>query len=719
MNYILTGACDLPVCAKVISVLWLILSISGCQPQNPQHETWEVYRGDHENSSYSSLSQINIRNVEQLDTAWVFRPRDAMPGARYGKYECNPIVVDGIMYLTSARRWLYALDALTGEKIWSFDPFDGERGGGMCRGVTYWRHQEDRRILFTAGNYLFAINANNGQPISDFGEAGKVNLNFHQGESGEAWVVPTSPGIVYNNLLILGSEVSEMHGAAPGHIRAFDIKTGGVAWIFHTIPQPGEIGYDTWPSDAWKYVGGANNWGGMSLDIRRGIVYAPLGSPTYDFYGADRKGKNLFGNSLVALEAATGRLIWYFQTTHHDLWDYDLPAPPSLVSVERDGRNIDAVVLTTKTGFLFVFDRETGEPLFPVEERPVPPSRIPGEEAWPTQPFPLNPAPYARQSMSPGDLNVFSPGANDSLRLQFQKLRFEGLYTPPDTSGTLMIPGTRGGSEWGGAAYDPESGIVYLNANESPEIATIQKVKAGGPVENRTVNELGEIFYNNYCASCHGTDRQGTTPLGPPLKDLKNRMSEEEALNRITFGSGRMPAFRKLVQGKEEEIIAFLYQKKKSEISNKNRQNTDTSSRYLNLTAYSHFRDQKGRPAIKPPWGTLNALDISSGEYLWRIPLGNREDLQLPGAPPTGTLNYGGPLVTAGGLVFIGAAGDGKFRAFDKTTGALIWETQLPGNGYATPSTYMIDGRQYISIGVSGTDQQPAGCVYTFALPDL
>ena len=602
-------------------------------------------------------------------------------------------------------------------KLWSFDPFNGARGGGMNRGVTYWEYENDKRILFTAGNHLFAINAETGIPIESFGEEGKVNLNFQQGEAGEAWVIPTSPGIVYQDLLILGSEVSEIYGAAPGHVRAFNIRTGQLAWTFHTIPQPGEPGYETWPPDAWKYVGGANNWGGMSLDVQRGIVYVPLGSPTYDFYGADRKGRNLYGNSLVALDAANGQLKWHFQTTHHDLWDYDLPAPPNLVNVKKDGIEIDAVALTTKTGFLFVFDRVDGTPVFPIEERAVPPSQIPGEEVWPTQPFPLKPAPYARQFMSSADINEFSKIGHDSLTQVFQQLRYEGLYTPPDPKGTLMVPGTRGGSEWGGAAYDPITGVLYLNANESPELATVRKIKTGNR-EDRTVYGLGKSYYRNYCANCHGRNRKGITPFNPSLIDLKNRLGEEQVINIIKSGSGRMPSFAKLIKGKEEEIIAYLFEKRKDEISTKSLAPIDTTSKFLNTTAYGYFLDSEGRPALKPPWGTLNAIDLNTGEYLWKIPLGNRAELQEPGAPVTGTLNFGGPIVTKGNLVFVGATNDQKFRAFDKKTGKLLWETTLPGNGYASPSTYMIDDKQFVAISVTGGRANPGGSIITFTLSE-
>ncbi len=703
---------------RPIQLLLVVLLFSGCQSKNPQHRTWSVYKGDAESTSYSALAQIHTSNVNQLEVAWTFSPNDAPNGSRYGKYECNPIIVNDVMYVTSARRRLYAIRAGTGEKIWSFDPFDGARGGGMSRGVTYWEQEHDKRILFTAGNHLFAINAVTGSPISTFGDDGKINLNFHQGESGEAWVIPTSPGIVYGDLLILGSEVSEMYGAAPGHIRAFNIKTGALAWTFHTIPHPGEPGYETWPEDAWNYVGGANNWGGMSLDVARGIVYIPLGSPTYDFYGADRKGENLYGNSLVALNAHNGQLKWYFQTTHHDLWDYDLPAPPNLVTVEKDGKKIDAVALTTKTGFLFVFNRVTGAPLFPIEERPVPASTLPGEEIWPTQPFPVKPAPYARQFMSKDELSHFSKDSYDSLLQRFKLLRFEGLYTPPDARGTLMVPGTRGGSEWGGAAYDPVSAILYLNANESPEISTVKKVSQSDNPENRTVYGLGKVFYRNYCANCHGNNRKGIPPTNPSILNLSKRMTQQEALNIIKSGSGRMPDFTELLKGREEEIIAYLFEKRKDEISTKTIEIADTTSKFLNLTAYSHFRDSEGRPAITPPWGTLNAINLETGEYVWKIPLGNHPELQQQGAPATGTLNYGGPMVTAGGLVFIGATSDQKFRAFDKKTGDLIWETSLPGNGYATPSTYVIDNRQFVAISITGGTDQPGGYIVAFTLPD-
>ena len=394
--------------------MFILFIFFGCHTDNNEFSTWSVYKGDATSSGYSGLNQINKENVNQLKAAWTFYPNDTLAGARFERSECNPIIIDTIMYITSARHRVYAINAVTGKKIWSFDPFNGGDGGGVNRGLTFWQDGNDKRILFTAGDRLFALNAMNGLPIVKFGENGKVNLNIGmRGDPKAISIVPTSPGIVFEDLLILGTEVSELYGAEPGYERAYNIRTGKLEWTFHTIPLPGEPGYETWPKDAWKYVGGANDWGGMSLDKKRGMVFLATGSPSYDSYGADRKGKNLFGNCVIALDARTGKLKWYYQTVHHDLWDYDLPAPPNLVTIERNGKKIDAVAQVSKAGFLYVLNRETGAPLFPIEERPVPASDVAGEEAWPTQPFPLKPRPYSRQFITQDDLSDFSPGAHD------------------------------------------------------------------------------------------------------------------------------------------------------------------------------------------------------------------------------------------------------------------------------------------------------------------
>lgn len=714
--------------------LAICLCLSLCQCQPNENRTWSVYKADAASSSYSPLTEIDKKNVETLQHAWTFNPNDARGGSRFGNAECNPIIVDGIMYATSARHRLYAVEASTGKLKWSFDPFDKGVGGGIYRGVTYWEDGDDKRILYTAGDELFAQDARTGKLITTFGDNGRVSMNVGlRGDSSLISVVPTSPGIVYEDLLIIGAEVSELFGAEPGYIRAYNVRTGELEWTFHTIPHPGEFGYDTWPPDAWKYVGGVNSWGGMSLDADRGMVFVPLGSPSYDFYGADRKGANLFGNSVVALNARTGKYIWHFQTVHHDLWDYDLPAPPNLATIRRDGKEIDAVAQTTKTGFLFVLDRETGEPLFPVEERPVPPSHVPGEEAWPTQPFPVKPLPYARQHMTKDDLTSFSPGSYDSLLKKFNSMRYEGLFTPPDVRGTLMLPGTRGGSNWGGGAVDMKTGVLYVKSNDSPEIDHIQKVERQTGDASLSLYNQGKAIYLRHCAACHGKDRNGDEPINPSLRDLKSRIDEQIALTKIKKGFGRMPAFESVLQGKEEAIIAYLYELRDSKPSraegdlfeiHNNRmaiedvttEKQDTTPLYLNMTPFSHWYDPNGKPAIKPPWGTLSAIDLNTGEYVWQIPIGNIPELQEKGAPETGMEGYGGPIVTAGGLVFIGSTRDKKFRAFDKDTGALLWETTLPGVANATPCTYMADGKQYVAVSVSGYPENPAGCIMAWTL---
>ena len=708
----------------------------GCGENTKTERTWSMYKADNASASYSPLKQIHKENVSTLGPAWTFRPMDAVEGTRFSRNESNPIVVDGVMYTTSARHRLYALAADTGKLIWSFDPFDGGTGGGVSRGVTYWEDGDDKRILFTAGDQLFAVDAQTGKLVSSFGEEGKASMNVGlRGDPDAISVIPTSPGIVYGDLLIMGTEVSELYGAEPGYIRAYDIRTGALQWKFHTIPKPGEVGYDTWPKDAYKYAGGANNWGGMSVDEKRGMVFVSLGSPTYDYYGADRVGMNLFGNCVVALDAGTGEYIWHFQTIHHDLWDYDLAAPPNLVTLERDGQKVDAVAQTSKVGFLYVLDRETGEPLFPVEEREVPASNIPGEYAWPTQPFPLKPAPYARQSISVDDLSFYSEASHDSLLKEFKSYRYEGLFTPPDTIGTFMFPGSRGGSSWGGGAYDPNTGVLYVKSNDSPEISMLKRVeKTKSQDGNASLYERGEQFYSNFCLSCHGADKNGQEPDYPSLLGLGMKMDSEEVLKKIEEGAGKMPSFSSVLPGEEEAILAYLFEQKDArsrredrwlkevqanENANANAEvQSDTLPRYLNIRAYGYFRDSEGRPGIKPPWGTLNAINLNTGEYMWKIPVGNYPDLQEEGAPITGTGGSAGPIVTAGGIVFLTGTHDQKLFAFDKDSGELLWEALLPAPGTATPSTYMMDGKQYLAISLAGNEDEPGGYIMAFALPE-
>jgi quinoprotein glucose dehydrogenase len=535
-------------------------------------------------------------------------------------------------------------------------------------------------------------------------------------------IKPTSPGIIYKNLFIIGNEVSELYGAQPGYIRAYDVVDGRLVWTFHTIPLPGEFGYDTWPEDAWKYAGGANSWGGMSLDSKRGMVFLSTGSPSYDFYGADRKGMNLFGNCVVALDAATGKRIWHYQTIHHDLWDYDLPCPPNLVTITRNGKKIDAVAQASKVGFLYVLDRETGEPLFPVEERKVPVSDVPGEQAWPTQPFPLKPKPFARQHITEDDLSNFSASSNDSLKRLFRSLRYDGLFTPPSIKGSLNVPGTIGGAEWGGAAYDPESSIIYLKSNEAPEIDRLIKV-------DNSVNAgaSGKEIYTQYCVSCHKPNRQGEEPLYPSLVNLKDRMTEAQALERIRKGAGKMPPFESVIRGNESALLDFLFDRRTRESADleemrSNAQSTagskatpDSAPVYLNTAAYALLKDDSGRPFLKPPFATLNAIDLNTGEYRWTVPSGNVKEWQN-GKERTGATGSPGPIVTKGGLLFIGGARNKTFEAYDKNSGSLLWEVTLPGIASSTPATYMSRGKQYIAVSVGPSEKHPSGMVVAFAI---
>lgn len=702
------------------------LLLSGYQSNDDKNRTWSTYKADAESTSYSELNQITVNNVSQLQLAWTFQPNDAQAGARPGSSECNPIIIDGVLYATSARHRVYAVDAATGRQLWSFDPFDGGVGGGVSRGVTYWEDGADKRILVTGGDVLFALDARTGKPVPGFGKNGQVSMNVGLRDAPETIsVIPTSPGIVYQDLLIMGAEVSELYGAQPGYIRAYNIRNGKLEWTFHTIPLPGEPGYETWPREAYKYAGGVNDWAGMSVDTRRGMVFLALGSPSYDFYGADRKGKNLYGNSVVALDAKTGYYRWHFQTVHHDLWDYDLPAPPNLVTVERNGpdgrpRKIDAVAQVTKHGFVFVFNRETGEPLFPIEERKVPMSHLPGEEAWPTQPFPLKPKPFARQHMTEADLTRYSTAGHDSIVKKFRSMRYEGLFTPPDLKGTLMLPGTRGGAEWGGAAYDPATSVLYVKSNDSPEIQSMQKVDPEKEAKDQTIFAQGKTLYMTYCVSCHGKDKNGDEPTYPSLIGLRNRMTREAALAKIKQGGGKMPAFASVVKGKEQSILAFLFDREKNSSKATKMETGQTlagADKYLNLTAYGHFRDPNGHPAIKPPWGTLNAINLTTGDYVWQIPLGNHPGLQENGAPETGLEGSAGPIVTAGGLVFISGTRDQKLKAFDKATGKLVWETTLPGVANATACTYFSGNRQFVALSVGGSKENPAGSIMAFSLP--
>lgn len=688
-----------------LMVFSLVLSAAACSEKpSDRYTDWHAYLGDTSSSQYSELRQINRDNVDQLQVAWQFHSGDHSESNR-SQIQCNPLIVNGILYATTPALKVIALDAASGTRTWVFDPFklSDEKPSGVNRGVAYWDEGSDRRIFHCASNYLYAIDAVSGKLIEQFGTNGKVDLREGlDREVGNLFVSSRTPGVVFKDLLIQGTVVSEGPGvSAPGHIRAYDVRTGKIRWIFHTIPHPDEYGYSSWPEDAWKVSGGANCWSGMSVDEEREMVFIPTGSPAFDFWGGNRHGENLFGNCLLALDANTGRRIWHFQLVRHDLWDRDLPAPPNLVTVLRDNRPIDAVAQVTKSGHLFLFERDTGKPLFPVEDRPVLSSRLKGEKTWPTQPFPLKPPPFARQSMEDNDITNISPTAHAWVQRQLEGILRGPQFVPPSEEGTLIFPGFDGGAEWGGAAYDPSNRVLYVNSNEMPWILTMVELAPSDKEDSSPDRTLYQI----HCGVCHGTETEQLGELGrsPSIGEIRSKiamqlLSRSEIRRIMKEGKGFMPSLAHLEDGETDSILRFLL----DERSPADHVVDEKLEIPYTHTGYNRFLDENGYPAVKPPWGTLNAIDLDRGEILWQIPLGEFPELTARGIPVTGTENYGGPVVTAGGLIFIGATKDEKFRAFDKDTGQLLWETSLPAGGYATPATYSVAGRQYVVIAAGG-----------------
>jgi quinoprotein glucose dehydrogenase len=726
------------LCPLGAAALMLVCAI-GCSRHNPvaaqssqpSHE-WRTYGGDVQQTRYSALEQVNRQNVQQLEVVWSFDSNEE------GGLETQPIVVDRVLYAVTPKHKIVALDAATGRQLWKFD--SGLESTGPNRGVTYWRGGADERIFAAVDQFLYALNARTGRPIAQFGDRGRINLRNDLGRDPRAQSVRlTSPGIAYKDLIIIGGRVSESQGASPGDVRAYDARTGRLRWAYHTIPRTGEFGYETWPTDARAYSGAANNWAGMALDERRGIVFVPTGSAAADHYGADRIGDDLFANCLLALSADTGDRIWHFQTVHHDLWDRDLPAPPSLVTVKRDGQTLDAIVQTTKQGFVFLFDRANGLPLFPIEERRFPASSVDGEQAAATQPVPVKPAPFARQSLTADLLTNRTPEAHKAALESFMKVRSEGQFVPFSVDReTIVFPGFDGGAEWGGVAVDPSTGILYVNATE---------MAWTGMLTATNVDKTGRGVYLSHCADCHGDDMRGAPPQIPSLVGLSGTRTAVDVSGIIREGAGRMPAFPSLDENAVAALVRYVLTGEDKKITDpdvagnsfvsifkrlvKHRfgfeavrpmGSAETNMKYR-FTGYKKFLDIDGYPAVVPPWGTLSAIDLNTGEYRWEVPLGEYPALAAQGLTNTGSENYGGPIVTAGGVLFIGATSyDRKFRAFDKTTGRLLWQTTLPFAGNATPATYEVDGRQYIVIAAGGgkAAAQPSGGVYVaFALPKL
>jgi len=615
-------------------VVFLLL-LFACDTQGQE---WRFYGGSAGGTRFSSVQQINRQNVGMLKRAWTYHTGEVnrtnqTDRHRIAPFETTPVVVDGMLYLSTPSNRVIALDTETGREIWQFDPQAGraERMYFQHRGVTYWQSEtgDDRRILFgTFDGRLICLNAKTGKSCPGFGTNGVVNLRTGVAdEFPQAEYAVTSPPALYKDLVITGAAVQEYPSRGPsGAVRAFDVRTGKLVWTFHTIPESGEAGHETWTDEAWKRRTGANVWSTMSVDVERDLVFLPIGSPSYDFYGGDRKGQNLFANSLVALRASTGKLVWYFQMVHHDLWDYDMPAQPTLITVRHNGESVPAVAEVTKMGFVFIFDRVTGKPLFPVRERPVPKSNVPGEVAWPTQPFPTKPSALVRQELNEADISTVTAESHRYCMDLFHSLETRGMYTPYGRKQTLVVPGTLGGATWSGGSFDSELGYFFVNVNELGSVGALEPQPPGAPVGYRRGAAGGE---------------------------------------------------------------------------------------------YARFWDQNQWPCQKPPWGTLNAIDVKTGEIVWKVPLGLVDGLN----GETGAPNLGGSIATAGGLVFIGAATDRRFRAFDSRTGKQLWTAELPASAHATPVTYVgqKSGKQFVVIAAGGGGffrGSTSDEVVAFALPD-
>lgn len=693
-----------PSLSLLLTTLLVAIPAAGARDVN-----WATYLGDTAGSHYSSLDQITTENVRRLEKVWEFRTGGAAANNR-SQIQCNPLVIDGVLYGTSPDLQLFALDAASGQERWRFvaPPMEGGGAAGVNRGLVFWREGDERRILYSAGRFLYAIDPENGSPIESFGDKGRIDLLRDLDVADDLiagrYLAANTPGALYRDLLIVGMRVGEGPApSVPGHIRAYDVRTGKRRWIFHTIPHPGEFGHETWPADAWKRVGGANCWAGLVVDQERGLAFVPTGSAAFDFHGGDRHGSNLFANCLVALDAATGKYRWHFQFVHHDVWDRDLPAAPVLCDVMRDGKRVAAVAQVTKSGHVWVFDRETGESLFPWQEVAAPASELAGEKLWRTQPEPLKPAPFARQVFTEAEVTDRTPVARETILRRLRELQPHRPWDPPSERGTVVFPGYDGGAEWGGPAVDPK-GILYVNSNEMAWVLQLVPTRA------LTGDASGaKVLYTQLCMSCHGLNREGNAAANiPRLTDIGTRLKRADIVTMIRSGKGMMPSFNFIPEKAREALVSYLIDPSAAEAAPPAREHAGVMESAVGAnspfvtTGYNRFLDPEGYPAVKPPWGTLNAIDLNTGEYLWHKPLGELPELAARGLPPTGTENYGGPVVTAGGVLFIAATKDEKFRAFTAKTGELLWETSLPAGGYATPSTYSVGGRQFVVIACGG-----------------
>lgn len=712
---------------------WIVLTCwVACGVMQAQHTTWSEYGGSPDGAQYSALRQIDRTNVQKLGRAWIYETGDD-----HG-YAFNPIVINGTMYVLAHNSSIVALDAATGRELWTHG-LNAKTSLIMNRGLNYWESadKKDRRLILAVDNSLQELDAGTGKPIITFGNVGRVDLRegLNRDPNRLTLVQSYNPGRVFHNLLILGSATNEEYGSGPGDIRAYNVLTGHLEWTFHTIPHPGETGYETWPPDAWKSVGGANAWSGMALDEKRGIVFVPTASPKYNFYGANRKGANLFGDCLLALDARTGRLIWYYQTVHHDIWDYDNASTPMLLTVQHDGKKIDVVAETSKVGFVWVFERETGKPLWPIEERPVPKSDMPGEETSPTQPFPSKPPAFARQAFTEKDLSPFlEPEEREQLRRQIMAARNQGLFTPPGTEDTVEMPGNNGGANFGGAAADPASGFLYVVSKDLP--AMLKLTLAAEPLKTGSPEVRGRSLFEANCSLCHGVNREGKPPAIPSLVDVRSHLTDKQIEDTVRYGKGPMPSFARLSNLETEALLAYLA---RPELAPDAPPSKTPAAVAPADPAQAHYRSSfgfmfasSGLPVISPPWTTMTAYDLNSGTIRWQIPLGEVPELAAQGHTGTGShFPKVNPVVTAGGLIFTGSR-DRKVRALDSSTGKVLWEAELGAGLEGMPAAYQIGGREYVVFcaaarstththAVPGhpASQEPIhGAYVAFALPE-
>ena len=741
-----------------ISALSILLFPSGCSVtdagENSENakvftpsrldnfKDWGIYRGDKKGTQYSELDQINAENVHQLEKVWEYQYEGKAEGP--GIYS-NSIVIDGVLYYNTPRMKTVALNAATGEEIWIFDPApynDGKVVRSRSRGLVYWEDEEgnNKRIFNSVRDRVYAIDAKTGKLIEPFGQEKDskfIDLRKNLPVPPEqADIEITTQGVVYKNFLILPGRQPEGNSGTPGDIRAYNCLTGEFEWIFNTIPLPGQPGYETWEWEEDMIYGAANPWGGLTVDEKRGWVFAATGSAAGEFiYGGSRKGENLYANCVLALDATTGEKKWHYQLIRHDIWDYDLPPAPMLVTTtDANGTTRDVVVQMGKLPLMFILDRDTGEPVFPVVDMPVPSFKgVPGEEPHPTQPWPLKPPPLVRTAMYESDITDITPESKANVLAQFKKHRTGPVYTPASIEGTITTPGHHGSVEWAGGSYDPATNILYVAVNEEPTVHTLVPIEPDNATKNLTAVQAGLKIYNSNCVQCHGQNRAGNPPF-PKLKGLTK--TDAQIRQILEEGFGGMPSFANLTDEETNNIIAYLRSDEdEKDIFTTVAQDSSrvptwsgtgsggtwktTTPQYINKV--HHFVDHMGFPAIKPPWGQLIAVNILEGEILWKVPLGEYPELVKMGIRNTGTEIFGGPVVTAGNIIFMAGTADEKIRAFSKHDGAQLWEYKLPAGGYTTPSVFMIDGKQYVVMAAGGAGKigtPPGKSLVAFALPD-